>query len=577
MAEAKVVISAEDRASSVLRNVRGSVDGAVATFARLSAAAAAIGAGAAVAGITALVGQLDDLADTAQGLGLAAEELSAFQQAARASGVDAESFNGAIARLNTKLTEAQDPASTAAELFRRLGVATKNADGSVRGTGEALRDIADRFASYRDGAQKGALSAEIFGRAAGPKLVAALNEGREGLTKFGGASKESIEQASQLQGEIDKLAASWENLKLKIGGAAAALINSFIGQGTLERQLEITEQQINDTIAALDSTRSPRIRSNLEASLDEAIKKADQLRAAIKRAQGGDERAAPPPVETEAERKAREAAAEASRKRLLELDKLLADAIKIQNEDLQKQLELEARRQLLAIERFEAAEAAADEEERRRRARLDDLTGRTAENQQAEDIELIKQALDEGRISLEEYARAFDRVFGLEANKSVERTADETERFALVLTSSLGEFISSGGDGGIKSFLDSLLEDVLKLTTQLLILEPLTKSIRAAFSEGGGGLGGLLGSLAGAFGFGGARAMGGPVAAGTGYLVGEEGPELFVPRSPGTIVPNGGGGNSITVNVQGNATRETANQIAAAVSRQLAIANSRFN
>jgi hypothetical protein len=45
--------------------------------------------------------------------------------------------------------------------------------------------------------------------------------------------------------------------------------------------------------------------------------------------------------------------------------------------------------------------------------------------------------------------------------------------------------------------------------------------------------------------FGGARAMGGPVSSGRRYLVGENGPEFFSPRSNGTIIPNndiGGGG-----------------------------------
>jgi len=36
------------------------------------------------------------------------------------------------------------------------------------------------------------------------------------------------------------------------------------------------------------------------------------------------------------------------------------------------------------------------------------------------------------------------------------------------------------------------------------------------------------------------RAQGGPVLSGQSYLVGEQGPEMFVPRTSGTIVPNGG-------------------------------------
>ena len=52
--------------------------------------------------------------------------------------------------------------------------------------------------------------------------------------------------------------------------------------------------------------------------------------------------------------------------------------------------------------------------------------------------------------------------------------------------------------------------------------------------------------------FEGSRANGGPVTAGLPYLVGERGPELFVPAQSGGIVPNtaiSGGGSNITVNV----------------------------
>lgn len=45
---------------------------------------------------------------------------------------------------------------------------------------------------------------------------------------------------------------------------------------------------------------------------------------------------------------------------------------------------------------------------------------------------------------------------------------------------------------------------------------------------------------------GGGRASGGPVEAGRRYVVGEAGPELFVPQSDGFIVPNAGGGTPVT-------------------------------
>jgi hypothetical protein len=53
------------------------------------------------------------------------------------------------------------------------------------------------------------------------------------------------------------------------------------------------------------------------------------------------------------------------------------------------------------------------------------------------------------------------------------------------------------------------------------------------------------------------------VAAGTTYLVGERGPELFVPSSSGTIVPNGTGSTTnLVINVD---ARSDINAVRAAV------------
>jgi hypothetical protein len=54
--------------------------------------------------------------------------------------------------------------------------------------------------------------------------------------------------------------------------------------------------------------------------------------------------------------------------------------------------------------------------------------------------------------------------------------------------------------------------------------------------------------------FGGGKATGGPVSAGKSYLVGERGPELFMPSGSGNIIPNhslGGGGTVINLTVNG--------------------------
>jgi hypothetical protein len=60
--------------------------------------------------------------------------------------------------------------------------------------------------------------------------------------------------------------------------------------------------------------------------------------------------------------------------------------------------------------------------------------------------------------------------------------------------------------------------------------------------------------------FGGGRAAGGPVKAGTSYVVGERGAEMFVPKTDGVIIPNNkmGGGNvtNLNINVTGALDKE---------------------
>lgn len=65
--------------------------------------------------------------------------------------------------------------------------------------------------------------------------------------------------------------------------------------------------------------------------------------------------------------------------------------------------------------------------------------------------------------------------------------------------------------------------------------------------------------------FGGGKATGGPVNAGTTYLVGERGPELFTPNRSGSIIPNSSLGSGSTINITVNGAVDpvsTARQIA---------------
>lgn len=90
-------------------------------------------------------------------------------------------------------------------------------------------------------------------------------------------------------------------------------------------------------------------------------------------------------------------------------------------------------------------------------------------------------------------------------------------------------------------------------------------SIFAGAAKGGGGFGGVLGGVVGSLlGLPG-RATGGLVAPERPYLVGERGPELFVPASAGRIEPNSGGkaaGREVRVAINLSSPRGTGAPVA---------------
>ncbi|MFS0737172.1 tail tape measure protein [Sphingomonas sp. 1P06PA] len=88
-------------------------------------------------------------------------------------------------------------------------------------------------------------------------------------------------------------------------------------------------------------------------------------------------------------------------------------------------------------------------------------------------------------------------------------------------------------------------------------------------SGGGGGLGAIASGLIGALGLPG-RATGGPVAPGRAYLVGERGPELFVPTASGRIETGSGGAREVRVSIAIDARGGDAPAALARSSRQVA-------
>lgn len=115
------------------------------------------------------------------------------------------------------------------------------------------------------------------------------------------------------------------------------------------------------------------------------------------------------------------------------------------------------------------------------------------------------------------------------------------------------------GKTSIKSMVDAIVSDLDRIAVRQFIAKPLA---------------GALASLAKAIlPVTGTRAGGGPVSAGNAYLVGERGPELFVPGSSGMVAADATAARpQVVLNVQANdaaSFRKSEGQIAAMMIRAL--------
>jgi len=124
------------------------------------------------------------------------------------------------------------------------------------------------------------------------------------------------------------------------------------------------------------------------------------------------------------------------------------------------------------------------------------------------------------------------------------------------LSTSINNDIKEGIKGLIKgtSTLGDLINNVADRFLDVALNQALFGSILGSSGTPGGGLLGAIGLFA----------NGGRPPVGKPSIVGEKGPELFVPRSSGTIVPNnklgGGGSTSVVVNVDASGTDVQGNE-----------------
>jgi hypothetical protein len=213
----------------------------------------------------------------------------------------------------------------------------------------------------------------------------------------------------------------------------------------------------------------------------------------------------------------------------------------------------------IALATLNAKRSIAKVDQSLTRSNVEDEKSAAAKLKSLQDEGALLQARLDGRLEEVQLDQQIEKI--LEANTSLTREQVEaTLRGNQVLKeqvsaleelesmyAAIGQSISTGivdalsaAVEGTKSLAD-VASQVLRQVANILLQFGVNTAL--------GGIPGLSAFFPG-------RAAGGPVTGGKPYMVGEKGPELFVPNSSGNIVPNNklGGGANVVVNVDAKGT-----------------------
>lgn len=524
-------------------------------------------------------------------------------------GVEIEDANGNLrttedvlldlADLFAKSADGTRKAALAQELFGKSGAAlipflNKGRDGIKELTAEADRlgiTISSETAKAADDFNnsmfrlksgiKGAINEITEG------LLPSLNRISEAMVKSAGSTS-GFEMAGRALGVIFEtitvlganVAYVFDGIGREIGGIAAQL--AAIATGNFARAGFIRDEMIAD---------AERARKEIDAFSESVLK----AKEAAKPESAGGTGILP---DVEAMKKAAEEAAKARKK-------AAEDAQKEAEKALQKALEAEEKQResiasVIDALKEESALMGATNAQIQVRA-LEKLNATAAEKEQAAalanyiDLQKKAEEQDKERAAVLKETRTYAEVYGDEIarlnvlfangtkdsaiyNRAVaaaqdafdkaEKAAEEStnsmsvfaEQAARNMQDAFADFLFNPFEGGVKGMVRSFAQAL-----QRMAAEALAANIFGAITKAGGSsdLFSSLFSLGATFFSGGIsssgtytaaniepRAVGGPVMSGTPYLVGERGPELMVPKTAGTIVPNnalGGGSQNIRI------------------------------
>lgn len=570
----QIVITAKDDTRAAINSALGGLQSITAAAARIpiigTALTAAFSGAAITAGVKSIIDGADSLNKASQKYGVAVEQLSALGYAGKLADVSLEAIGQGLKKLSTNMLDTAAGTGEAKEAFKALGVDVKNADGSLKSSDTVLGEIADRFAGMEDGAGKTALAVKLFGRA-GADLIPLLNQGSKGLAemkdeaeKLGVIVGGDLARASeQFNDNLTRLGTVTEAFGISIANTVLPSLNQFVEQliagvkaaggfwealklfGTINpfKNNQENIRAYSDELAAIERRLAYAIpeaeRKSLTASADGLKKRIAYLKdvAALEANAGAgrgrlDARDLGPPTLAKAPTLTNDEALKAAKKAAEEAAKAFREANEAIYEQALAAAEADAQIEKLRNGYVDMIEPAA--KTMRELAKFEEIA--PALGLSADQLERIRDAFQE-KIDFEQYGKPLKDI-----TEDIKEQKDLARDLGLTFQSAFEDAVITGKK--FSDVLKGLAQDIARIILRKTVTEPLGNFV-------GDMLKGLIPS------FGGGKAAGGAVYPGQYYVVGENGPEVLVPGTSGTVIPNGAAGGvvnnvSIVVNAEGD-------------------------
>lgn len=205
------------------------VGGTLKAFAGFSTAVA--GAATAVAGFAvAQASNLDNIDKMSQRLGMSREGFQKWDFVLSQSGVDINSFQTGMKSLTKNMDAVTEGNKTAIENFKKLGVEVQNADGSLKGQEETLRETVAAFQRMPESTEKARLAQELFGKQ-GQEIMPLLNSESGSVDEL---MKKCEELGIVIGDDTVDAGVKFTDALDQLKRSAQGVFNTFVSTGILE-------------------------------------------------------------------------------------------------------------------------------------------------------------------------------------------------------------------------------------------------------------------------------------------------------------------------------------------------------